>query len=842
MEFSPAINNFSGGEIGPLASARTDLDRYKSTVKTMQNFFPMIQGPAKRREGTKYVASTKSNAQARLESFIYSNEQAYVLEFGDLYIRFYSNGGQVVSGLTPVEVVTPYSVSDVFALTFCQSNDVLYIFHPSYAPRKLIRYSDTNWQMYDWGTYLTFYKDNYWENMSSYIRSYHGLCPSAVSGSITINVLSFAAVAGTAAHTTGEIKLYVPGYMESFYAGDYINVASVGGTTEANGDWYAEPLGGDYILLRGSTYTNAWTAGGQVKRNIFQASDIGRYLRILEDYPATDYWVYCQITAVTNAWTITAKTVGNNAFDAANVGAAKNHNTWQFAAYSATTGYPSAGCFHEDRLFMVGPSQYVAGSGTGDYENFLEGDTSASAPVAFGLNSNDQSVCRWVKSDERGLLVGTSSNEWIVKSASVTEPISPTSITAKKVTNYGSPKIQPVQAGKAVVFVQANALKLREFNYFYDVDGFRCQDLNQLAHHITESGITQIALAKTPEQMIYAVRSDGALAAMNYERDGDGLRVGWSKHIFEGTDVFVESVATIPQGSGYNDQVWFIVRRTINGAVKRYVEYIDPMSSSSYSPDYVGSYQFLDCSIGGGVGYALENLTFDAVTHADLTDANLYFNNGDAIRLYCTDSIGNPYGPNLNIFYVANVDASGFDLVDSHGNDVDTSQYTFTGFASVGKLITSFSGLGHLEGLTVGVFSNGVDLGDVVVSAGAITLQTATDTCTVGIRFKSVIKINRLEGGSAMGTSQGRVRRPHKIGMNFYETLGVKFGPNEDELDNVIFLNSNDTLENMPELFTGIQLEEINLDYGLDNDFMIYSDSAYPCTLLAILPQVVEYD
>lgn len=145
-------NNFNSGEWSPLTYGRSDLQKYKNGLATCLNYVPTAQGGLTRRPGTRYVANTKNNGQARLIRFEFSTTQAYVIEFGDQYIRFYTNDGQLLSGGLPYEVSTPYVLADIWNLQFTQSADTLYIAHPSYAPRKLQRVAATNWTL----TQITF--------------------------------------------------------------------------------------------------------------------------------------------------------------------------------------------------------------------------------------------------------------------------------------------------------------------------------------------------------------------------------------------------------------------------------------------------------------------------------------------------------------------------------------------------------------------------------------------------------------------------------------------------------------------------------------------------------------
>lgn len=129
-------------------AGRVDLEQNRSALSLCLNFVPTLQGPLTRRPGTRYIANTKNNGVVRLQEFVFSNDQAYTLEFGDRYVRFYIHGGQLLnSDGTPYEVTTNYPIADVEDLCFTQSNDTIYITHRSYTPMKLQRYGATDWRV-----------------------------------------------------------------------------------------------------------------------------------------------------------------------------------------------------------------------------------------------------------------------------------------------------------------------------------------------------------------------------------------------------------------------------------------------------------------------------------------------------------------------------------------------------------------------------------------------------------------------------------------------------------------------------------------------------------------------
>jgi hypothetical protein len=136
------ILSFNSGEASPQIDARSDVEKYSSLCRHLENMIPRIYGGAERRPGTKYIYSAKTNL-VRLIPFTFSSDISYMIEFGNLYARFYYNGAILLVGIIPVEVVTPYLATDLFQLQYEQIGDVMWIVHSNYKPRKLTRTSAT---------------------------------------------------------------------------------------------------------------------------------------------------------------------------------------------------------------------------------------------------------------------------------------------------------------------------------------------------------------------------------------------------------------------------------------------------------------------------------------------------------------------------------------------------------------------------------------------------------------------------------------------------------------------------------------------------------------------------
>src|SRR3972149_6290866 len=140
--------SFSRGELSPALQARVDLAQHPTGLKPCRNFTIQRHGGATNRPGTQFIAEVKdSTKKVRLIPFIFNASQTYVLEFGNLYMRVYRDGVQLLSGGNPYEIVTPYVEADLAELQYVQSADTITIVHPNYAPRELARTGHTTWTL-----------------------------------------------------------------------------------------------------------------------------------------------------------------------------------------------------------------------------------------------------------------------------------------------------------------------------------------------------------------------------------------------------------------------------------------------------------------------------------------------------------------------------------------------------------------------------------------------------------------------------------------------------------------------------------------------------------------------
>ena len=186
---TPIQTNFTSGIFSARLRGRTDLSKYFNAVKDVYNMNLSPQGGGTKRSGTRYIATVKNSAHnTRLVRFVFSTVQAYILEFGDQYTRFYKDEGQILSGSSPYEISTPYLHTQIFDLKFAQSADILYICHPLHQPRELTRTGHTSWSLNTFD-----YEDGPYQSLNTTATT---LTPSGTTGSVTVTASAVTGING----------------------------------------------------------------------------------------------------------------------------------------------------------------------------------------------------------------------------------------------------------------------------------------------------------------------------------------------------------------------------------------------------------------------------------------------------------------------------------------------------------------------------------------------------------------------------------------------------------------------------------------------------------------------
>lgn len=751
-------NNFATGEIGPSLYGRSDIAQYRNACAIVENFLCRPYGSLLSTPGTKYINEAKLSAAGtdstvRLMKFIFNRTDAYVIEAGENYFRFYTDQAVVVStGTTPYELAHTYTAEEVKQIQYAQLNDVIYLVHPNHPPRKLTRLASNSWTIAD----LDFYGGPFLDENTGPIAMSASATASGASTTITTSAPVFTV---SSSSTKGHVNTY-------------------------------------------------WKFAGVVTSATTGLDEQG----------------YFKITAVSTT-SIATGTVLN--------ALSTNYSTqWAEGSWSDVRGWPARVTFHNQRLFFARTDyqpQNVWGSQPFIYNNFLASASYDDDSLNLALASSEANEIRWLASG-KSLLGGTFGGEFSINGGSEGSVITPSNAVASPQTGWGSEAIEPRKVGSFFYYIQRFGKKLREIYYSWDIDSYKSEDQTILAPHISGGAFLEIDYQQTPDNILWAVCTNGTIATLT--REVDQQVRGWARQTTTGT---YESIAIIPSASGEYDEVYVVVKRYIDGAWHRYIEVFQDM--------IVPDRQDLCWYVHSGLQFSAYDLTSTSSSTISLsgtagtitiTCSTSHFSSTDVgQRIRAIDADGTTVGE---------LEITGY---TSGTIIIGTVKYAFdaTSYAAGlwGLSVEEISGLDHLEAETVVVLADGgTDKPDKVVSNGTISLEYDYFVVTAGLPYYQTVKTLPFEAGSARGTAQGKIQRINEVAFRVNRShKGFYVGGSDDLLERVQFRQAT-TLMGTPEaLFTGIIPNiPFNGDYERGAQIQIENRDPLPIELLNIMATV----
>ena len=400
-----------------------------------------------------------------------------------------SSGGNVDYAIS-----SPYNESDFRDIYFVQSADTLFLTHPDYAPRSLVREAHDDWTL----DTITFA----WPPFRSTNATSTYLTPNAASvGAVSIN-----------ASTSLFDDTYVGAYLK--LNSGYMNIASVQSATTCSG-------------------------------------------------------------TIMDEFTNSASTA-----------------SWAVSAWDEISGYPSCVTFFEQRLCFAGTDVDEATvwmSVSGDYYNFNQMVGSAIADTdacTYAIDADEVNKIVWMGSAAK-LFLGTVGDVFMM-SGNQDDGITPTNIKCRSAAaEHSEDEIMPVRFGNSILFVERGGKIVRELSYDFQEDAYKAKDLIILAEHLTRNTkILKIALQRLPFKVLWCMLDDGTLLLLTHLKEHDVI--GWAPYDCGG---IIEDMAIIPGDT--DDEVFMIVRRTVDGSTVRYIERAKPQFDGTNINDAF----YVDCGL-----------------------------------------------------------------------------------------------------------------------------------------------------------------------------------------------------------------------------------------------------
>jgi len=828
----PIQTNFTAGELSSKLFGQTNLDRYRNGVETLENMIVFPQGGATRRSGSRFICEVKdSSATTRLIPFEFNDEQAYVIELGNNYMRFFKDQGQITEATKSISAITKANPAVVTATSHGYSNgDHVWI-------NDVVGMTEVNARRYTIANVTTHTFELSGVNSTNYTTYTSGGTAAKVFEITTTYTsaqlfdLQFAQSADVMyiVHEAHEpAKLSRTGHTSwtltdvDFEAtGPYLDVNTTTTTLTP-----ASASTGTGVDITASATTGINGGDG------FQTTDVGRLIK----FNSGEAVITSRTSTTVVVCTITKAFANTDATVA-----------FQLGTFSATTGFPKAVTFFEQRLIYGGTTSFpqtIFASQSGLFDNFDVDDSSASDAFIYTIASNRVNVIRSL-APARDLIIFTAGGEFKV-SRPTGEPLKPDNVNITRQTTYGSHTTQSVQIDDAIIFLQKQRQKVRAFEFRFADDAFIAPDLTLLADQVTGTGLVDLDYAQEPDRILFAARDDGQLVGLTYLKDEKIL--AWHRQIIGGKAQSCTVTVT-----DYNN--------TISGTKLTFTKSDGTTVTFTSTTTSPGTNEFRTQTNNNTTA---SNLQTAINSHADFTatvssavvtikettpesTGFLTVDSQDSVRLATTNeshakvksvtAISESTEDQVYIIVQRIINGSTVQYVEY----LDSTLNQDSGLAgTVTGASTTVTSLDHLEGETVQILIDDAVYPKQIVTNGAVTVNLpstfASKTIEVGLGYVSTIKTLRPEGTAAAGTAQGRKKRYNEIIVRLLDSVGVTI--NGDQLP---FRSSADEMGEPIPAFTGDK-RVTNLGWNRDGQITIKQTQPLPMTVLAVTGTIVTTD
>lgn len=765
----------------------------------------------------------------------------------------WSSGGTVARVF---EAASPYTAAEGPLIKYCGTADLMYLFHPDHEPRALIRAGAASWSIATYTRYSSEWVITGVTNANPGVittATAHGLVDNdriyidQIDGLTELNKTEFLVVYINT--TTFSLKTIAGVAVDTTSYGVYVEGGKVAIVRDA-------PLAITGITAADPGVVTIAGHGLATYDKIFITGIVG-----MTELNDQFFWVK-KINA--NTFSLTDE-LGNDIDTSAYTAWSSGGTVALIRGLFTKIGdFPGAGGFYGGRMVVGGtdndPDTFWQSMGpdpdTGEsrYDDFSPG-TEATDGLVHILSSQNFQAHRiyWISGVPNFMLIGTTSGVYKVNGGSDGAAITPTGILSTPISSVGVADMMPLLVGNITYFVEHGGLTLRAFGYSLLEDNYKAFDKSIVADEITYGGIVQLAYAKGRPEIIYAVRADGVLLSCTILETDD--IAGWSR-VYVGGDGSVLSIVTEPRTSGF-DRVCLMVERTIDSVTTRYIEYL---SQDPQIPDFSDYFTDKDSEDDDRSSY--NKIIFELQKQFVRLDSALIRDTTQTMALTLSALTGNT---------VTATAASAAFTADSVGQYIfskfvagtETGIGLITGFTSTTVVTiqvkedfsalvqaangwyltdTTITGLGHLEGETVGVLTDGAVHSDEVVTDGQITLDYPSRYTIIGEKYKGFGRSLDFEIPGVMGTAQARRKTVEKLFVKLRNTMGGKFGTTIKgmyQLAELMFRREGGSYyDRPPVLFSGLKDVPVKDGYEPEKHFYFLQDQPLPMEILAVIPSM----
>lgn len=501
--------SFTGGELSPSLYARNDLAKYSNGLKKLLNGFVRAEGCVSNRSGLELVCEVKDSSKpTRIIPFAFNTEQTYIIELGEEYARYIKDGGQIIYPENHTHAGEVVETATPYA-----SADLFMLKYGQNADVLTICHKDYVARELSRSSHYDW-------NLSNIISKPQIEPPTNVAAAWT----------GSTSSNTTTYKYVVTAVMKDTYEeSERSQVASATGHLESY-----------------------WTTSESMKITWRAVAN------------AAEYNIYRSVNGIFGFIGTAAETsfIDDKIEPDLKSTAPIARDPFEDGNNPACVNY-----FQQRKLFgcLKNAPQTLVTSQTGTDNNFnISRPLNASDSINIKLSEREVNEIRHLIG-LNDLIVLTSGAEWKLNGSDGTFSAASPPLCVPQ-SYYGCSHIQPCVSGNMVLFVQAGGSVVRDLGYEYVSNSYNGDELTIFATHLFENKqVVDMAYSKEPYRILWCVMSDGTLNALTYNKKQEVA--GWHKHT---TDGVFESVAVIREG--FEDVAYFVVKRIINGQVKRFIE------------------------------------------------------------------------------------------------------------------------------------------------------------------------------------------------------------------------------------------------------------------------------
>lgn len=839
--------------------------------------------------------------QGRLITFQYSTEQGYCLQFEENWLRVVKDGGQVLSGAGPAvfETAAPYDEDELSEVKFTQSADVMTLTHGDVHTKQLSRTDHDEWTFTDFDHKEGPFRDLNTEKTHGVsvsaqtgtvtVNFSHGLFNDVALSEyagvlIYIEMKNFGTPWEVAkAVSAGDIRRREGRYYKA------VNSATTGtlgptnltpGDVESDGAVKWEMIHNGYGILEIISVSDAYTAQATVLSyelpveitagatlaitgvadngsGLYRITSVGHGLASNEtvlvygvytelflpgggsirlDLSCNGLWVVTVISA--DDFDLKGSTYASGYVSGGSVAAPSASGVteagsykWALGAWGADQGFPGAVTYFQQRhAFGLGQKLFLSGSGSFDFfgkSTPLRDDDA----VNLQLVSNSVNAIRHLIGLDRRLVAFTAGGKFVLPDDDNSPVITPSQKSARPQGSIGSSHVPPALIEDSILYVADNGQAVYEVSYDFASNSYSGHDLSVIASHLLEGHqVVDAAYQHTPFRTYWIVRDDGVLVGLSYLKEHQVS--GWHRH---DTDGYFERVCVVKEPP--EDAVYFIVRRTIEGMTKRYVE---RLKSRLYTDQRDAV--FLDSSLtydGRSDGTISITLTSSGATWE--------YNSGEVFTVTASDTLFDSGWVDDEIHFTAE-DGTILRMTVTSATTPTVAIVTLNRDAQAefqgvpvsdwGRAKSTFGGLDHLEGKSVSILADAQEHPARTVDNGEVTLQAAAVVVHAGLPITAdfeTLDMNVI-GGETVRDKQKIVDR---VTLVVEASKGILAGESFDADDLLEYKQRNDEGYDEPvELLTGQAAINISSTWGTGGRVCVRQSSPLPLAILAAIPRV----